>query len=118
MFHAIPLAVPLAEIEVVAHREPYVSVDMLLCAMVAANGHWRPLTRRQQAALRDAWRACIDAVPSLPDGAEIEAPRLADTTHPATVRSLISRDLVDDRRYLTPLGVQVVQLADRAGRSS
>lgn len=80
-----------------------------LALMIAADQVWRPLTARQQTALRTAYqRALRDAVR---DGAtEIPLPALPDRTHPATARSLTRRGLATDGR-LTPLAVEVVAWA-------
>jgi hypothetical protein len=70
--------------------------------MKVANRHWKPLTEPCRAALRSAIELnCADATPRLPD-----------TIHPETLRSLQRRGLADGR-FLTPLGVHVTKWADR-----
>lgn len=103
-------------------RHPLATLDgvRLVGLMIAADGHWRPLT----ASCRDALRRAVSTV-ELPadipgDGVLVELPALPDGTHPATARALTRRGLVADGR-VTLLGLQVVQYGDwsrpRTGRA-
>lgn len=72
--------------------------------IIAAMDVWRPLTARQRAALQTAYdHALAGAKP----GDVLPRPLLPDGTHPATVRPLERRGLVDGGR-LTPAAVQTV----------
>lgn len=87
----------------------------LLAAMIEAERHWRPLTRTQRAALRRGYRTALAAAAGAPDGTELPLPTLPDGLHPQTRRSLERRGLAAGGR-LTPLAVEVVQLADDDSR--
>ena len=89
----------------------------LLGLILAASEHWQPLTRKQRAALRWAYRAAMDAVPAdIPaEGVAVELPSFRADVHPSTVRSLERRGLAAQGR-LTVLGAQVVQHGDHDRR--
>lgn len=72
--------------------------------LLAAAEHWRPLTRRQRAAIRLAVHIARRE-PAPATGRPL--PQLPADTHPATARSLKRRGLVADGR-LTALAVDVV----------
>lgn len=97
--------------EVRKHPLAHRSGIELLCLILAAGEHWRPLSERQRDALRRAYRTTVDALRPEDEGTTIPPPLLPDDTHAATVRSLERRGLAADGR-MTPLAVQVVQLAD------
>ncbi|WP_181778948.1 hypothetical protein [Pseudonocardia pini] len=80
----------------------------LLTRMLAADRLFRPLTRRARAAIVNPVRA---ALASAQPGDVLPLPALPDGTHPLTVRALTRRGLAADGR-LTPLAVEVVQLAE------
>lgn len=81
-------------------------VDALL-HIIAADQHWRPISKAGKAALRRAYtRALAEAVA---DGADVAPmPTLGDDVHPATVRALTARQLVADGA-LTGLAVEVLR---------
>jgi hypothetical protein len=93
----------------------------LLGLILAADEHWRPLTRLQRAALRCGYHNMLAAVQTVaaedvpPEGLLVDLPELLPDTHAATVRALERRGLAADGR-LTPLAVEVVQLADNDRR--
>lgn len=101
--------------EVRKHPLAHRSGIELLGLILMAGEHWRPLSERQRDALRRAYLTAVASLRPEDEGTTIPPPLLPDGTHPATVRSLERRGLADAGR-MTPLAVQVVQLADRSAR--
>lgn len=79
----------------------------MLSMILSADRFWRPLSARQQTALRVAYQTALDTAVAA-GAAEAPLPELPVGTHPLTVRSLERRGLVAGGR-LTGLGVEVTR---------